>query len=80
MQPAWHDDDFQLALWACYELHYRGFDDVHENWQWHPAVIAFLGELERRWVASLRGSPSSHSDRWSFVMRHAVAAYGQNIS
>jgi Iron-containing redox enzyme len=54
LQPAWHDDDFQLALWVCYELHYRGFDDVHENWEWHPAVIAFLGELERRWVASLR--------------------------
>ncbi len=62
LQPAWHDDDFQLALWVCYELHYRGFDDVHENWQWHPTVIAFQVELERRWVASLRalvGEPAA---------------------
>ena len=26
-QPAWHDDDLQLALWCGYELHYRGFDE-----------------------------------------------------
>jgi hypothetical protein len=55
---AWEDDDLQLALWCCYELHYRGFDDVDEAWQWHPAVTAFRGALERRWVAALRGLTS----------------------
>ena len=53
--PAWQDEDFQLALWICYEMHYRGFEYVHEGWQWHPAVMAFQVGLERRWVASLRG-------------------------
>jgi hypothetical protein len=52
--PAWHDDDLQLALWCCYELHYRGFEDVDERWEWHPAVIGFRGTLERRWLTSLR--------------------------
>ena len=52
---AWADDDFQLALWCCYELHYRGFDDVDDEWEWHPAVLAFRGGLERRWIAALRG-------------------------
>jgi Iron-containing redox enzyme len=56
--PAWHDDDLQLALWCCYELHYRGFDDVDERWEWNPAVIGFRGTLERRWLASLRGFAS----------------------
>jgi hypothetical protein len=51
---AWEDDDLQLALWCCYELHYRGFDDADEAWQWHPAVTAFRGVLERRWAAALR--------------------------
>jgi hypothetical protein len=54
-RPAWHDDDLQLALWCCYELHYRGFDDVDERWEWNPAVIGFRGTLEQRWLASLRG-------------------------
>jgi hypothetical protein len=51
---AWEDDDLQLALWCCYELHYRGFEDVDEDWEWHPAVTAFRGALERRWLAALR--------------------------
>ncbi len=51
---AWEDEDLQLALWCCYELHYRGFEDVDEDWEWHPAVLAFRGSLERRWLTSLR--------------------------
>ena len=54
-RPAWHDDDLQLALWCCYELHYRGFDDVDERWEWNPAVIGFRVTLEQRWLDSLRG-------------------------
>jgi hypothetical protein len=52
---AWEDEDFQLALWCCYELHYRGFDDVDEDWEWHPAVLAWRGLLERQWLTALRG-------------------------
>jgi hypothetical protein len=52
---AWHDEDLQLALWCGYELHYRGFDDVDEDWEWHPAVVSYLRTLERRWLAALRG-------------------------
>ena len=25
------DDDLQLTLWICYELHYRGFDEVDDS-------------------------------------------------
>jgi Iron-containing redox enzyme len=53
--PSWQDDDLQLALWCCYELHYRGFDDVSDEWEWHPAVLALRGSLERRWLAALHG-------------------------
>jgi hypothetical protein len=53
--PAWDDDDLQLALWCCYELHYRGFEDVDEGWEWHPVVIGFRGALERQWLAALHG-------------------------
>ena len=28
------DDDLQLALYCCYELHYRGLAGVDERWEW----------------------------------------------
>jgi hypothetical protein len=40
------DDDFQLALYALYELHYRGFDGVPDGWEWDPALLAFRARLE----------------------------------
>jgi Iron-containing redox enzyme len=52
--PVWEDDDLQLALWCCYEMHYRGFDDADDGWEWHPAILGFRGSLERRWLAALR--------------------------
>ncbi|MFC4113979.1 hypothetical protein [Nonomuraea zeae] len=30
-EQALHDDDLQLALFACYELHYRGFEGADER-------------------------------------------------
>jgi hypothetical protein len=41
------DDDFQLALYAAYELHYRGYDGVDEDWEWQPSLIAFRRQLEQ---------------------------------
>jgi len=49
-----HDDDLQLALWICYEMHYRGFDGVDDAWEWEPSLIALRGALEERWLAGLR--------------------------
>lgn len=48
------DDDLQLALWICYELHYRGFDGVPAQWEWEPAVLGLRRELEDRVLAALR--------------------------
>ncbi|CCG02964.1 conserved protein of unknown function [Blastococcus saxobsidens DD2] len=48
------DDDLQLALAGCYELHYRGFDGVSEDWEWNPALIGLRAGLERRHEAALR--------------------------
>jgi len=48
------DEDLQLALWVCYELHYRGFDDVAPEWEWDPNLLSVRGELEQHLVAALR--------------------------
>ncbi|MCZ2857184.1 iron-containing redox enzyme family protein [Blastococcus sp. VKM Ac-2987] len=48
------DDDLQLSLAVCYELHYRGFDGVSEDWEWDPALLQLRAGLERRHLAALR--------------------------
>jgi hypothetical protein len=47
------DEDLQLALYVCYELHYRGFDDVDARWEWEPSVLTLRGTLERMLESSL---------------------------
>jgi hypothetical protein len=47
------DEDLQLALYLCYELHYRGFDGVPEAEEWDPRVIAFRSSLEMAFEAAL---------------------------
>lgn len=49
------DDDLQLALAICYELHYRGFDGVDEDWEWDPDLLRLRAHLERAHTAALRG-------------------------
>jgi hypothetical protein len=39
-------DDLQLALYMCYELHYRGFEGVDDAWEWEPSVLGFRCSLE----------------------------------
>ena len=41
------DEDLQLALYVCYELHYRGFDRVHPEWEWEPSLLELRRRLER---------------------------------
>lgn len=48
------DEDVQLALWICFELHYRGFADVDDTWEWQPEVIALRRRLETVLLDALR--------------------------
>jgi Iron-containing redox enzyme len=48
------DDDRQVALWTLYELHYGGFVDVDDTWEWEPATVTVRGWLERPFESSLR--------------------------
>ncbi|MDQ1688589.1 MAG: hypothetical protein QOK42_1564 [Frankiaceae bacterium] len=46
-----HGEDAALALYVLYELHYRGFADVDEDWEWEPSLLATRAELERDYIA-----------------------------
>jgi hypothetical protein len=63
-----HDDDLQLALYVLYELHYRGFDEVDEGWEWEPSLLAVRRDLEAVFVDALEaelGPPAAPAGlRW----------------
>jgi hypothetical protein len=40
------DEDLHLALYLCYELHYRGLPGVDADWEWEPTLLSVRRELE----------------------------------
>jgi hypothetical protein len=48
------DEDLQLGLAICYELHYRGFDRVDDGWEWQPDLLRLRALLEERHLGALR--------------------------
>lgn len=46
--------DLQLALYVCYELHYRGFADAESRWEWDPGVLHLRARLEDAFIAALQ--------------------------
>lgn len=49
-----YGEDLQLALYAAYELHYRGFEGVDDDLEWDPGLIRLRRELEDVFLAALR--------------------------
>ena len=47
------DEDLQLALYLCYELHYRGLPGVDDRWEWQPSLLEVRRRLEERFEAEL---------------------------
>ena len=47
------EDDLHLALYCCYEVHYRGFDSVCDEWEWHSGLLAFRATLEEEFLSRL---------------------------
>jgi hypothetical protein len=58
-------EDLHLALYCCFELHYRGFEGVDDRWEWEPSLLALRAELERRFereLLELVGPPGEPPD------------------
>jgi hypothetical protein len=56
------DEDLQLALYCCYELHYRGLPGVEQRWEWSPSLLALRGALEERFETALRAEVGPVAD------------------
>ena len=80
-------DDVQIALWSLFALHHGGFDDVADELEWDPQLIALRRRLERAFEQELRDrapefpAPGSFAeDFFGFVAAHdgpSLASYLQ---
>ena len=55
-----HGEDEAVSLHLLYELHYRGFADVDDGWEWEPSLLALRRQLEEAFldgVAAAVGPP-----------------------
>jgi len=61
------DEDLHITLWALYELHYRGFDDVDDALEWQPELIELRRSLETTFEHVLRDRAPSGSPDGAFA-------------
>ena len=47
------DEDLQLSLYLCYELHYRGLPGVEDRWEWEPSLLRLRATLEEQFERGL---------------------------
>ncbi|MFH8659366.1 iron-containing redox enzyme family protein [Streptomyces afghaniensis] len=59
-RAAVYGGDLQLALYLCYELHYRGFAGVSPDHEWDPELLRTRAALEHRFLSALRSDARVH--------------------
>jgi hypothetical protein len=77
------DDDAALALYVLYELHYRGFEGVDEDWEWEPTLLGARGLLEARMLERLRaeaGVDEAPGDVAQALLRMVNEGGGRSLS
>jgi len=58
-------DDTHLFLYLCYELHYRGFADVDDAWEWEPSLLALRRLVESRFEDGLLSLVDRPPSAWA---------------
>jgi hypothetical protein len=57
-----YGEDLTLALYTCYELHYRGFTGVDPRWEWEPRLLGLRAAMEEVFLAALRSDTGGGDD------------------
>jgi hypothetical protein len=55
-----YGDDLQIALYLCYELHYRGLAGVPPEREWDTDLLRTRAALEHRFLTTLRADTTVH--------------------
>ncbi|MFD8148426.1 iron-containing redox enzyme family protein [Streptomyces sp. NPDC059708] len=73
-------EDFQLALYLMYELHYQGFEDVDDAREWDPDLLRLRQGLEARFLHALHtelsGAPRTVEDAFAPLLIEPVDLSG----
>lgn len=76
-------DDSALALYLCYELHYRGWAGVEPRWEWEPSLLALRRVLEDRCLQALFdlvGPPIPCADVEEYLAHLLAVGSGPSLS
>jgi hypothetical protein len=79
------DEDLNLSLYLCYELHYRGLPGVDDRWEWNPSLLRLRCLLEEQFEEALKDAvPLSEegvaADQIDVVLREIAAQEGASLS
>jgi hypothetical protein len=79
------DDDLQLALYLCYELHYRGLPGVDDGWEWEPSLLALRAGVEQAFEHALReaapmSDEASSEEKVDEVLKAIAGRDGASLS
>lgn len=67
------EDDLQLSLFICYELAYRGWDGVADDWEWDSRLLSLRADLEHRFAQRM-GRPEPADPQTVPVALTAIVA------
>ncbi|MCT9113870.1 iron-containing redox enzyme family protein [Streptomyces mirabilis] len=74
-----YGDDLQLALYLCYELHYRSFVGVDPGWEWESGLLRLRAEMEHSFLSALRadsGPPRKAAEALADILVEPVDGDG----
>ena len=79
------DDDLQLALYICFELHYRSFPKVDPAWEWSPTLLSVRALLEGAFLDALEaevgpGEPVDPRELGDHLFRLEAGDEGVSLS
>ncbi len=79
------DDDLQLALYICFELHYRSFPNVDPGWEWSPTLLSVRALLEGAFLEALEaklgpGEPVDPKEVGDHLFRLEASDDGVSLS
>src|SRR5437868_12978417 len=61
------DEDLNLSLYLCYELHYRGLPGVDDRWEWNPSLLRLRSLLEEQFEERSEEHTSELQSRFDLV-------------
>jgi hypothetical protein len=71
-----YGEDLQLALYCCYETHYRGFAGVPDEREWDVSLLGLRVAMEQRFLAALRRDVPADDDVDAAVSKLLVEPVG----